>query len=49
MLRYSIVFLVATIATAIYAANTSSLLAEFLLFGSAILLSISLLGHKRTA
>lgn len=49
MLRYSIVFLAATVATAIYAANSSSVLAEFLLFGSAVLLSISLLGHKRTA
>jgi len=49
MLRLSIVFLAATIATAVYAANTSSVIAEFLLFGSAIMLSISLLAHKRTA
>jgi len=49
MLRLSIVFLAATIATGIYAATTSSVLAEFLVFGSAVLLSLSLLGHKRTA
>lgn len=49
MLRLSIVFLLATIATAVYAANTSTVLSQFLLFGSVVMLAISLLGHKRTA
>lgn len=49
MLRWSIVFFVATVATAIYAANTASVLSYFLVFGASILLAISLLGHKRTA
>jgi len=49
MLRWSIVFLVATIATAVYAINAATVQSYFLVFGASILLAISLLGHKRTA